>query len=202
MPRAVIAQARWAAHHAFIEIAPEVIQDKSAFEARSWHHFYAGEWKSALTAAKGWLIDQPFSVNPAIHASYVAAVGLNDHAEALSIAEYGLRANPHDPSLLNNRAWALSHLGHYPEAVATLSQARKATRDTTANIKPALLATAGLIYYRIGEIGRGRESYQAAVASANKMGDKRLAARAALFLPLKNAESKRLLHRSFNWQKP
>jgi tetratricopeptide (TPR) repeat protein len=180
----VVAQARWAATQTFISLDPTVLQTPRAFEARAWYDFYEGAWDAALDAGKQWLQDQPFSASPAIHTSYIASVALEDHNEALRIIDDGLVANPNDPSLLNNRAYALANLGRIVEARAMLSQIKKLPAERLARMKPVLQATAGLLAYRSGQPQQGRVAYTAAVEAAQRAGNKRLAAKAALFFAL------------------
>jgi Flp pilus assembly protein TadD len=185
----VVAQARWAATQAFIDIDPDILRTKRAFEARAWYDFYSGAWESALQAGKLWLQDQPFSANPAIHTSYIAAVALEDHNEALRIIDDGLLANQSNPMLLNNRAYSLANLGLVREADATLGRIAKLPGERLASMKPFLLATAGLVSFRTGDLARGREAYTAAIEAAQRIGDKRLAAKAALFSALEELHS-------------
>jgi tetratricopeptide (TPR) repeat protein len=181
----VIAQARWAAKQDIIDVDPALFRSPGNFEARAWYSFYAGEWKDALKASKGWLRDQPFSASPAVHSSYIASTSLEDHVEALRLTEFGLQANPYHPSLLNNKAYSLANLGRLDEAERALAAiAKYSDRQKLGPMKPVLLATAGLVCYRRGDPDRGRELYTIAIETAERAANKRLAAKAASFLAL------------------
>ena len=65
----VVAQARWAATHNIFELPEGALNLPRVYEARAWQDFYNGDWSSALAAGEGWLNDQPFSVDPAVHSS-------------------------------------------------------------------------------------------------------------------------------------
>jgi len=182
----VVAQARWAATQQFIDLDPAVLRTPGTFEARAWYDFYSGEWSDALNAGKSWQRVEPFSARPAIHSSYIAAVALEDHNEALGIIDVGLLANPNDPSLLNNRAYSLANLGRLDEAEAALSEITRLPSDRIAPMKPVLLATTGLLAYRSGDRARGQELYRAAVEAAQQAGNVKLAAKAALFFALED----------------
>ncbi len=180
----VLAQARWAATHAIIAVEPSTLQNAMSFEARAWNDYYNGDWSNSLSAGKLWLKDQSFSVKPAIHASYIAAVALEDHFEALLVLDDGLLANPTDPSLLNNRVYSLTMLGRLNEAEATLKILAKLPVERVARIKPSFLATSGLVAFRKGHPHIGRELYTAAIESALQSGNKQVAAKAALFFAI------------------
>ncbi len=181
----VIAQARWANRQDIIDVDPALFRSAQNFEAHAWYSFYQGEWKEALKATKRWLHDQPFSASPAVHSSYIASTALEDHEEALRLAEFGLLANPYHPSLLNNRAYSLANLGRLDEAERALDIAAKhSDRHQITLMGPVLLATAGLVYYRRGDPTRGGQLYLTAIENAERAGNKRLAAKAAAFLAL------------------
>lgn len=177
-----LAQARWAATHNLIQVNPGIFEAPRAFEARTWSAFYAGDWATALAASKNWMCDQPFSASPAVHASYVAAVGLQDYREAVRIARQGLHANPKDPSLLNNLCFALANSGTLLEAQETL--ARIDRQSVSPPVRVLLTATAGLLAYRMGNPTEGRQLYESALSTAEDMGDSRLKAKAAIFFAL------------------
>jgi hypothetical protein len=103
-------------------VDPASLELPRAFEARAWSEFYLGSWVRALRAGKRWLRDQPFSASPAVHASYVASVALEDYEEGVRIANSGLLANPNDPTLLNNLSYSLANFGRLQEAEAALSR--------------------------------------------------------------------------------
>ncbi len=175
-----LAQARWADTHKFIELNPAVLKVPSAFEARAWHTFYAGEWHETLKASKRWLRDQPFSASPAIHGSYIAAISLQNHEEAINITKYGLVANPNDLTLLNNQSYSLACLGRTEEAATVFGRIDR--RLLTPENNAVLAATAGLILYRQGDTKAGRAMYERAMEIATGASQKRLAAKASLFL--------------------
>lgn len=183
-----VAQARWAATHKFIDIdVPTILAVPRAFEAQSWYEFYAAQWKASLKSAKRWLRDQPFSVSPAVHASYVASVALQDYAEGVAIAEAGLMANPKDVMLLNNLSYSLANLGDLEKSKSILDRIQK--NELAPQNGVVVNATMGLIAYRSGKPEVGRDFYNAAMIAAEKCRDKRLHAKAALFFALEELRS-------------
>jgi hypothetical protein len=83
-------------------------------------------------------------------------------------------------------------VGKLDEAETTFSQiAKYSDRQKLNAIRPVLLATAGLIRYRRGDVDQGRELYTEAMETAERKSDRRVAAKAASFLALEEICSKR-----------
>jgi tetratricopeptide (TPR) repeat protein len=186
----VVAQARWATTKHFIDMDPAMLRIPGTFEARAWYAFYSGEWEASLREGEFWLRDQPFAASPAVHASYVAAVSLENHDEALRITDLALLANPFDVSLLNNRAYSLACIGRLDEADAALKVIK--THYSPAHLTPqkvVVLATSGLIRYRRGDVAEGRFLYTNAIEAAQRIGDRRITAKAAIFFALEEVRS-------------
>ena len=100
-------------------------------------------------------------------------------------------ANPTNPTLINNRVYSLANLDRLDEAERLLQQLLKTTdRDSIFRMHPALLATSGLICYRRGDLAHGQELYTASIEMALHAGEKRLAARAALFFALEEIHAR------------
>ena len=175
-----VAQARWAATHKIFELDPNILYLERAYEARAWYTFYSGQWDLSLAAGKRWLSDQPFSASPAVHSSYVASLAIEDYASAIRLSRRGLRANPGNANLLNNLAYSLACAGSTSEASAILA---KIHQDNLPNAQRSVIgATAGLIHFRSGDPAQGRQLYELALRWASEHGDRRLAAKVALFL--------------------
>jgi Tfp pilus assembly protein PilF len=177
-----IAQARWAASHKIIDLNPDVLRVRQAYEARAWYAFYAGDWALGLKAGTRWLKDQPFSASPAVHASYIAAVALENHDRAIEILDIGRTANPRDPNILNNLSYSLACTGQLDKADSTLSLISR--NALSSSVEAAVLATAGLVRYRRGNTKQGRHLYEQAMEKARGSSNDRLYAKAALFLAL------------------
>ena len=175
-----IAQARWANSHKIIDLNPVVFRMRQAYEARTWHAFYSGAWELGLQAGKRWLKDQPFSVSPAVHTSYIAAVALEDHERAIEVLQIGRTANPRDATILNNMSYSLACLGKLAEAESILKLINR--NALSSALATTVLATSGLIAFRRGDLFTGRHLYEEAIDKALGASNKRLAAKGALFL--------------------
>lgn len=172
-----LAQVEWASHALpTLEVPLEGLDVPYAAEALALAAGEKGEWETALRQAESWIDDQPFDTGAAAFASYVAAVGLERWAEAAAIAEMGLRARPGDLILTNNLAYSLAEEGRLLEAGKVLRRA-DASMGAAAD-RVALLATAGLIQFRLGEADSGRSLYRSAIERARRAGDQPLEAMA------------------------
>lgn len=176
-----VAQAEWASRLLpGLEIGADRYLVPRAFEARAQHSFEQSEWDVALECAVQWLRDEPFSTRPAALASYISATIFEDYDGSMKIIEYGLVANPKDPGLRNNLAFALASSGKVLEAEMQLS-----TIDETAlGDLPivTLLATRGLICFRKGLVDQGRQFYLQALEEARRRGMTKHYALAAAYL--------------------
>lgn len=166
-----LAQALWAKTNIDglnLEVAGFETQ-QCAYEAAYLRAIEKRESLEALGAAHQWLVDEPFSVRPAISGSYVASLHLQDFDKAISFVDRGLVANPYEPTLMNNKLVALVMKGELQEARRMFEQlVVVAPKDEFDSI---LLAAEGLIAFKEGNAVRGRELYQkAALCARNEPG--------------------------------
>ncbi|MBX9599405.1 MAG: hypothetical protein K2X35_00315 [Bryobacteraceae bacterium] len=184
-----VAQVRWGAEVAHvIQFDPKLLLAEHSYEAQCWHAFGSGDWNAAYDAAVAWLEDQPFSTTPAILASYLAAIAREDYAKSKEIADSSLAANPGNPMLTNNLAYALIHVGELERSRRLL--ASMATNDIVSRVSK--LATSGLLAFRAGEYEVGRKHYRASIEAAHSRGLRRLHAKASIFYAMEEARLDRL----------
>jgi Tfp pilus assembly protein PilF len=165
-----LAQVEWASRRSSgLELSTTNLSLPSAYEARAQHWLEAGKWRPGAEAAQLWLEDQPFSTVAAMVASYGVLTGLQDYSLGLTLAEHGLRIDANDPVLLNNAAYASVELSDYARAAAYLKRAANST--VTGGDRVALLATAGMLAYRLGDLEEGRDGYRTAIRSARASRD-------------------------------
>jgi tetratricopeptide (TPR) repeat protein len=141
-----------------------------SYEARASAYFRDGKFGPALDQAALWLTDQPFSSRPAASASNICSSVLDEHERAIEFCKRGLHANPGEPTLENNLAFALACLGDLDGAEAALN--RIATDKLTEEDKPAVLATKGLLAYRRRRIRDGAELYMEGYRLASRHPDR------------------------------
>jgi tetratricopeptide (TPR) repeat protein len=167
-----LAQVEWASHRmpSFeVNLGGQLV----AFPAEAFARAASerGDWDDAVRHAREWIDDQPFDTTAASLASYACAVGLEDWRLAEEFARLGLRAQPRDPSLLNNLAFALLESGETAEAARQLSLI--SASDVPRAERVALYATNGLLQFRLGDRVGGRAGYEAAMRLARQLHDSR-----------------------------
>jgi tetratricopeptide (TPR) repeat protein len=165
-----LAQGEWASHKLTnLDIELDTFDVPFAAEAMARDAAQRAQWQLALAESVAWLDDQPFDSEAAVHASYVAAVGLDDWDQSRMMAEIGLRANPSDATLANNLAYALIESGRIAEALAPLKAAASTTAERSERI--AVLATTGLLAFRQGDVEEGRRLYGRSIELAKRLND-------------------------------
>ena len=189
-----IAQVGWALRKRYVDsLGMDLDRIKKetprSFEALAWGNFTAGKWKEALHASFDWVRDQPFSTRPVFFASFVAASLLEDYRSCERIVEIGLRANPSEPMLLNDLAFAFASAGQIDKAEQTFLKI-DSTQITDLTQKVVTIATQGLINFRRGFHEAGRGDYRLAIESAKRHRLHRTAAIASIYLAREEALSK------------
>jgi tetratricopeptide (TPR) repeat protein len=175
-----VAQVEWANRTVGgLEIDRELLAIPKTFEANANVNLRAGEWNHAIAEGEEWLRDQPFSRQPALFTSYVAAL-IEDYGKSIKILKESLHANPDDPELINNLAFALGSANRLDEADSVLKRIDISNCEGLSAI--TLAATAGLLMFRVGRPDRGREFYQLAITRASSQGISKYRAMAILYL--------------------
>lgn len=180
-----LAQAVWAARDVGLLIPDKALEGSKAAEARSLAARNSGEWLSAYDLAKRWIQEEPFSSRPYSFASALGVSILGKASEAELLARSGLETNPNHPGLVNNVAFALVEKGDAEMAKEALSDANWSIAAPTAKI--CLVATTGLVEYRLGHHSEGRKLYTEAIRLAQEEGDKTLKALAQIYLAREEA---------------
>lgn len=175
-----VAQASWAQrHHLDLGLSDDLVFRPSAHEAQAWQALLAGQWDLAYRAALGWLADEPFSSQPARFGGYLAAVVLKRYDEAVRLSRVALRAKPDHFGLLNNLAFSYASDDEPEQAAAHLARVKEEGLNTRERI--VLTGTRGLVEYRRGDIGNGRDLYGRAVLEAKRLNDDALLVSALTF---------------------
>lgn len=186
-----MAQAVWLAPLIRQEINKPGKEVMASFEADARMYYQRREYEQALENTKEWFRFQPFTARPAVQASYIASVCLQDDKEAIKIIEEAKAASLDSFLLQNNHAFSLASLNRLDEAEGVLLNIKKSELD--ARNKNTLYATEGLINFRRGNTENGRALYKRAVSGFKKINDLRAAAIAAFF----GAREEVLLHSNF-----
>lgn len=165
------AQAEWATKQ--LGELPIDFKNTNSYEASSFHNLYEEKWAESFDDALNWMIDQPFSGEPANHASYLAGAIIDNNELAIEICNFGLRSNPKEFTLLNNKAYSLAVEKNPSEAEKAFSQIDY--NLLTASEKITYTATKGLIQYSYQNIDIGSSLYDEAENLARKSKDEKTA---------------------------
>jgi tetratricopeptide (TPR) repeat protein len=173
-----LAQAEWAVPLG-VDIPAVQANPPLNFEAETRHLLREARFDEAVVQARLWLKDQPFSLQPAIHVSYIASALTEDYRTAIEACRKGLRSNAGDPMLMNNLAFSQASAGLVEDAISTFSGINF---GEDANGHLIWLATKGLVAFRSGSIDEGRALYEESVRGWQAQdGQADSAARAAIF---------------------
>ncbi|MFZ5293872.1 hypothetical protein ACS6K7_03915 [Enterobacter chuandaensis] len=167
----VFAQAKWAERKGNIKNLvqhEDLIKHQKAFEAKYQEAYYNKNMTLALLFAKEWLEEEPFNPKPAIHASYIASL-LDDYQQCRDISEKGLQINPSDETLKLNLIFSEISLEHLEKDGVTSESYLKALdvvnevlREGDEETLPHAYANLGLLYYKTGDLEKGKEFYELA----------------------------------------
>ncbi len=158
-----------------IKLSDEILNRPLTYEARTRRHFADADWKESMQQSVKWLRDEPFDSRPALLGSALS-FDRTLTQQAYDIATEGLSCLPNDALLLNNRAVAAAYLGDFRQALLDVAHALKFNHN-----KPYLLATFGLIAYRLNYTEIGARAYGQAVSWLVQKKDRESTIRAYLF---------------------
>jgi tetratricopeptide (TPR) repeat protein len=167
------------------------------FEANALKDFHSGQWEDAITNSWKWYDDEPFARRGPILGSYVASELLQDYERALEFADAGLKSNPRDPALLNNKAYSLAMIGDTSKARECLNLA-KPRKDENLSLIPKL-ATSGAICYREGNVQEGRSWYLKAIEESRAPDLAKVKMMSMMHLALEEVRVR--TKEAFNWTK-
>lgn len=183
-----LAQAEWANPHLGGElVTPQQIEHvPDSGEARAFHAYWQGDFEGLLRTSEQWMMEEPFSSRP-YGVGSLAAITLGDAETACRLAARGLHLEPDSLLFRNHMAYALIEKGEYPRATEILRQALNKKPDEYA--AGYLVATAGMLSMRLGELEEGIASYRAVISLFRKQGNQSAEASATAFLALETARA-------------
>jgi len=155
-----LAQAEWSMERGINVLPPTHLHAPQDFEAETRHSLRLEKFRDAAIQARLWQEDQPFALEPATHASYIASTLAEDYKLAIIACEKGLIANPGDPILLNNLAFSQANAGLIEAAKRNIGSIVMADDAKKLLIRTA---TSGLIAFRQNDPHLGRELYQESI---------------------------------------
>lgn len=158
-----------------IHVPENLLERPQNYEAQARQAYAVGNWETSLAHCRQWHIDEPFDAKPTVIGSCLS-FDLALAASARDIATMGLRCDPQNELLFNNRAVANAYCGDVSQAWDDLQNALKYERS-----EAHLLATLGLIAYRSGQPEIGLRAYGHSIAWLVHNKERASAARAYLY---------------------
>ena len=175
-----LAQGVWASNKIGLNVDEKRFSALNAQEAQALSAHIQHNWESSFQFSRQWVKYESFSARPHLHGSSLASSVLQNPAEGERIARDGIRTNPGHAGLLNSIAFCLASQGKPDEAKKIIQEVKIDESPLIAKI--CLIATMGLIEYRLGSHDGGRILYERAIAEAVKHNKPELKARAMLYL--------------------
>ena len=154
-------------------ITDQALKIPNSSEAKTIQCRINGDWKGLIDNCLVWLRDEPFSSRPAELGSYVAVALIGDFSLGEKFARAGLVSDPTNIALKNNLCVAVANQGNIQEAESVYNEIGEPETDREERVP--YLATGGLIQFRKSNRIGGRELYLAAIDTAKRIGDMRLA---------------------------
>jgi hypothetical protein len=139
-----LAQAEWAIPHLGDLVTPKVLErNVDSTEARVFQAYWRGDFREVVDQCEPWRLEEPYSSRPALFGSG-AAIAIEDFQSALRFCDEGLKKNPHQVVLKNNRAYVLVATGRFDEGshlIASLTfrgtlAAKRSPARSVANAGP------------------------------------------------------------------
>ncbi len=169
-----LAQAKWAERNTTITklVSRDVLANHSgAYEAKLWEEYYNYNIKGAIQYGLKWFEDEPYTVQPAIMITYLAAI-LDDYSLCLSVCKKGLSIDKNDETLILNKMFAEAcmlprdaYRYNINEIDAMIISAKNFISNESDDYVAHSYANLGLVYYKLGDFERGREYYDMAYES-------------------------------------
>lgn len=179
-PRTVIAHSEWVLRNHFFHLINSIQFDFSnSPEASAYNQYHNINYSKALSEIIKWINEEPYSKEPYILASSIYC-SMEKYKKAIEIADSGLKSNPNDFTLLNNKCYALLKNNEVKVGEKQFSYLNKPSESSIEYI--IYSATKGLLKFKKGDITNGRNLYLLAIEKSNILNNQVLKLRAQLNL--------------------
>ena len=161
-----LAQIEWVnSKEDFLEVEVNNYKLGRNYEALALESYNNEDWTNVVSHCESWFIDMPFNRYSVMMGAHISYVVLDDYSKAELFCRAGLFAQPSDPQLINNLAYALALDGRTKEAQLELDKVPPSSINDTLT-KICLTATTGLVNFREGRLEEGRNHYAQAMELA------------------------------------
>jgi hypothetical protein len=155
-------------------------QVPGSYEAQARRFFYDLDFPKSLEASQFWARFQQLSSRPVIQGAFIASTFLEDDKKAISILTSSMPAQRDDFLFTNNYAFSLVNSGQLEAGIKQLATIN--VNSLSRREKLTLLATNGFVFFRTGEVEKGRKLYSMAIDGFAQTNDAADTALAAYFL--------------------
>ena len=164
-----LAQVEWATNQDKSIIINDdlFISTRASHEAKTLNAYFNKDWDSVAEFSLNWFFDMPNHIDSLLVGSRVISVFQENYITAAKFMEAGLVSHPTEDLLLNNAAYYLAMANRPIEALNYLNRVKKFNEPSNAT-ELCVLATQGLIQYRLGNYSLGREYYLKVIEIAEK----------------------------------
>ena len=177
-----LAQVRWASRSYNLQIdINDSINISNGYEEMSYRLLADGKYEEAMDSVVDWICDMPFSEKSVRLGYDISTILLRDYNLSSKVLEVGLKANPNNKDMLNNRAYINALSNNIEEAQSDMKKLEKICDIYEGGTIPiCMIATQGLILYRTGNAEEGRKKYHHAIQMAKELNDEGVVIKAQL----------------------
>jgi tetratricopeptide (TPR) repeat protein len=160
-----LAQAEWANPHLGDLVRPQVLENnQDSLEARVFQAYWRGDFQEVVRRCEAWRAEEPYSSRPALFGSG-AAITIEDFPAALRFCDEGLKQNPEQAILKNNRAYSLIATAKYAEGIHLVASCLAHSDGYAIAVATATL---GFFHMRTGDSSQGVKLYRDAIANLKR----------------------------------
>lgn len=140
------------------------------YEVKTFDALARGDYSQACHEAVSWICDMPFAHKPIYKGYFICTNYLHDFELAIAILDVGLRFDPLNSFLLNNKAYCCARLGYLDKAQNAFDKLiySKGINDDVS-WRVCIPATEGLILYRNKRVEEGAKKYKEAIDIAKSI---------------------------------
>lgn len=177
-----LAQAGWASRVYKLALdVNEFATISNGYEEMSFRLLLDEKYKEAMDSVVEWICDMPFSEKAVIFGYDISTQFLRDYSLSSKVLEVGIKANPYNLNMINNRAYVSALANNIDEAQKEMKRLEKLCNKEDGGTLPiCMTATQGLLLYRTGNINEGKTKYQQAIQMAKEFKEERLVIKAQL----------------------
>lgn len=153
-----LAQFEWLKNkESFFDLAPHKLNISNNYEAQALVNYFDGNFTQSLENINKWFLDLPFSSRPIKLGYHISGTIMKDSKTAIDLLKLGFLSHPKDPFIINNLSYQFALVNNLKDAEKFVNLQDIEYSDDIEKI--CIIATKGLIFFRKGDVLRGRQLY-------------------------------------------